>query len=263
MRKKIVLCSVIGVFVLIVLAFGIWYNTPKTFLDGIPADAVGSIEVFDGSTGKHFVIENADEIKTVVENLQANATARGKMSVQYDGFGFSLKFLDTDGSLIDSFALNSRETVRDDPFFYHAKSEGLCYDYLGQLEQTYAAPSDASDWGVSLEVQNVTERGLTLVCKQTQGFTDGNLQTGSFYVVERLENGVWQEASRLPQENDVVWTGEAWMIPREHTVKWSVDWGWLYGALPSGQYRIGKEIMNFRGAGDFDKSMAYAEFTVS
>jgi hypothetical protein len=42
-----------------------------------------------------------------------------------------------------------------------------------------------------------------------------------------------------------------------------VDWGWLYGALPSGQYRIGKEIMNFRGAGDFDKSMAYAEFTVS
>ena len=27
-------------------------------------------------------------------------------------------------------------------------------------------------------------------------------------------------------------------------------------------YRIGKEIMNFRGPGDYDKEMVYVEFTV-
>lgn len=263
MKQKIILYSAIGVLALVILAFSVWYNTPKTFLDGFFADEVGSIEVFDGSTGKRFVIERADEIKAVVENLQENAAERGKMSVHYDGIGFSLKFLDTDGNLIDTFAINSKETVRDDPFFYHTKSDGFCYDYLDQLEQKYAVPSDASDWGISFEAKSVTGRGLVLVCKQTKGFFDGDLQTGSFYVVERSENGVWKEVSRLPQENDVVWTSEAWMIPREHTLEWSVDWEWLYGDLPAGQYRIGKEIMHFRGAGDFDKSMAYAEFTVS
>ena len=263
MKKKIILYSVLGALALVILVFGVWYYTPKTFLNGVSADEIGSIEVFDGSTGKRFVIENADEIKTLVENLQENATKRGKMSVHYDGIGFSLKFLDTDGNLIDSFAVNSKETVRDDPFFYHTKSNGFCYDYLDQLEQKYATPSIASDWGVSFEVKNVTGSGLTLVCKQSQGYADGDLQTGSFYVVETLQNGTWKEVTRLPQENDVVWTSEAWMIPREHTVEWEVDWGWLYGNLPTGQYRIGKEIMNFRGTGDFDKAMAYAEFTVS
>ena len=127
MKKKIVLYSVLGFLALTIAAFGIWYYTPKTFLNGVSADEVGSIEVFDGSTGKRFVIVCADEIETVVENLQENAAERGKMSVHYDGIGFSLRFLDTDGNLIDALAVNSKETVRDDPFFYHTKSDGFCY----------------------------------------------------------------------------------------------------------------------------------------
>ena len=55
---------------------------------------------------------------------------------------------------------------------------------------------------------------------------------------------------------------EAWSIPRNKRVEWSVNWETLYGSLPTGYYRIGKEIMDFRAGGDYDKYNCYAEFTV-
>ena len=65
-----------------------------------------------------------------------------------------------------------------------------------------------------------------------------------------------------PQKYDIAWTMEAWMIPKEDTISWDVNWEWLYGKLPAGEYRIGKEIMNFRGTGDYDVEMVYAEFVI-
>jgi len=55
---------------------------------------------------------------------------------------------------------------------------------------------------------------------------------------------------------------EAWIIPMNDSVEWNVDWEWLYGQLSPGTYRIVKEIMNFRGTGDYDKAEYYAEFTI-
>ena len=45
------------------------------------------------------------------------------------------------------------------------------------------------------------------------------------------------------------------------TGRWDVRWDWL-GELPAGEYRIGKKIMNFRGTGDYDEEMVYAEFAI-
>ena len=116
------------------------------------------------------------------------------------------------------------------------------------------------DWGVKLTVRDVTPTGLTLVCTQTEDperGPSGSLQTGSAYVIETLENGEWNEL--VPAE-DWGWTAEAWVIPEDDTVRWTVDWSALYGALPAGSYRIGKTVMDFRAAGDLDETMYYAGF---
>ncbi|TWH55848.1 hypothetical protein DesLBE_0021 [Desulfitobacterium sp. LBE] len=42
----------------------------------------------------------------------------------------------------------------------------------------------------------------------------------------------------------------------------SIDWGWLYGELESGDYRIVKDISDFRGTGDYEKYYLTAEFSV-
>lgn len=119
------------------------------------------------------------------------------------------------------------------------------------------------DWGVTLTAKDVTDRGLTIVCTQSGGEITGELQTGSPYTVQKLVNGEWQKVEYTAiDEEQVAWTMEAWGIPKDSTLEWEVDWSWLYNELPAGQYRIGKEIMDFREAGDYDKTMMYAAFEI-
>ena len=88
------------------------------------------------------------------------------------------------------------------------------------------------------------------------------LNTGSYYVIQRSEETGWVDVEYLPHEYEICWTAEAWIIQQEGTTQWDVKWDSLYGELPAGDYRIGKEIMNFRYAGNYDEGMLYAEFTI-
>jgi len=113
-----------------------------------------------------------------------------------------------------------------------------------------------------LETENVTPIGLTIVCHQSGGENVAELDTGSFYVIQKLKKSKWVDVEYIPQEYDVAWTAEAWPIPKEGTTTCDVNWEWLYGKLPAGEYRIGKGITNFRGPGDYDNEMVYADFVI-
>ena len=119
-----------------------------------------------------------------------------------------------------------------------------------------------NSWGVTLEAENISPEGLTIVCKQSGGEEVSELFTGSYYVLQRSEDSEWADVEFLPQEYDVTWTSEAWIIQKEGTTQWDVNWGWLYGELSAGEYRIGIEIRNIRGTGDFDEEMVYAGFVI-
>lgn len=132
-----------------------------------------------------------------------------------------------------------------------------CY-YPGDLKT-----SGQPQWGITLTAENVTPTGLTIVCTQSDGEPTGELQTGSDYILEQLTEGAWKKVDYLSQEHEIAWTAEAYLIPTEDTVKWEVNWEWLYGELSAGQYRIGKGIMDFRESGDYDTAMHYAEFEIT
>ena len=117
-------------------------------------------------------------------------------------------------------------------------------------------------WGVTLTAEDITSTGMTIKCIQSDGKPTGELQTGSWYILEiwTKEYG-WKQMPTITQ-GEIAWTEEAWMIPKNDTCEWEVDWEWLYGAVPSGKYRIGKNIMDFRKSGDFDTAVYYAEFEI-
>ena len=119
------------------------------------------------------------------------------------------------------------------------------------------------EWGVTLEATEVTSKGMTLVCHQSGGESVVELSTGSFYTLQRQDKKEWVDVDVLPQEGEVAWDALAWLIKLEDSTDWDIALGWLYGELPAGTYRIGKEVMNFRGPGDFDTMMYYAEFTIT
>lgn len=128
--------------------------------------------------------------------------------------------------------------------------------------ETENSEETTNEWGITLETENVTSTGLTIVCHQSNGKNVSELNTGSYYVIQKLEKDDWVDVEYLPQEYDIAWTSEAWIIQKENTTKWDVNWEWLYGELSAGEYRIGKEIMNFRGTGDYDTEIIYADFII-
>lgn len=119
---------------------------------------------------------------------------------------------------------------------------------------------DAWDWGLTLSVKDVTDSGLTLVCTQSGGEVTGELETGSDYALKVLENGNWVDVPTIIEEYS--WTSEAYLIPKEDSVEFNVNWEWLYGKLPAGTYRITKGFMDFRGSGDYDEGSFEAEFEI-
>ena len=115
--------------------------------------------------------------------------------------------------------------------------------------------------GVSLSAEEVTPTGLKLVCMQVGDGPTGELQTGSWFALQQKdEQGEWVDVPVLLE--DVAFTDEAYMIYTNGATEWEVNWEYLYGELPAGEYRIAKKINDFRGTGDYDTYTYYAEFTI-
>lgn len=123
---------------------------------------------------------------------------------------------------------------------------------------------DTTDrWGITLTATDVTPTGMTLLCTQTGGAQQGQLQTSTPYFLEIYQDGGWETVDYLPQEYNIGWTTIAWMIPENQITEWTVDWAWLYGDLPNGTYRIGKSVMDFIETGIYEEQMYYAVFKIA
>lgn len=116
------------------------------------------------------------------------------------------------------------------------------------------------DWGILMRAEAATPNGVTICCEQFGGSPTGDLQTGAPYTLETLKGDEWKAVkSKRP---DAAWNALAYGINKNEVTRWEIDFEFLYDDLSAGMYRIGKEIMDFRAAGDYDKKMYYAEFTI-
>ena len=136
-RKQVILTSFAVLIIVAAVILGVWYSIPKSFLNGLDVSEVASISVFDGNTGKDFIIEDFREIKQIIESIQESEMKRDNISVGYMGYGFRMRFMDKNEKVIDSFIINSPDIIRDDPFFYQCDGS-LYFDYLKELEDMYA-----------------------------------------------------------------------------------------------------------------------------
>ena len=121
---------------------------------------------------------------------------------------------------------------------------------------------EPSQWGVSLSVTDVTPAGLRLQLTQSGGTYRGELQTGAYYSLERWNGEAWEEVP-VAFDGEFAWTMEAQLIWPDTALNWDLDWGWLYGQLPAGTYRVGKDVSDFVSPEDNKNKMFYAQFEIS
>ena len=115
------------------------------------------------------------------------------------------------------------------------------------------------DWGLRLEARDVSFDGATIVFDPFEADVTGRLQTGDAFWLEKMDGGKWVAVDTLPLI-DYAFNMVAYGIDSDGETEFPTDWHWLYGALGGGRYRIAKEVMDFRGTGDFDEQIYYAYF---
>ena len=90
---------------------------------------------------------------------------------------------------------------------------------------------------VTFQISAISPTGATLI------ITDTNPEPylyGEWYKIQRLTDGQWQDLPHIIDNAGFTMIG---YLPDENgQVKFSINWEWLYGVLPSGTYRIFKEV---------------------
>ena len=101
-RILIVICIVICVGVLLVACSSI-----KSF--EIPSAA--KVELRSGNTGNFVEITDADSIEKITNNINSLRYEKGNSSNDYTGWSYSIKWYNTDGSLIEEIVILGNQAI--------------------------------------------------------------------------------------------------------------------------------------------------------
>jgi len=118
------------------------------------------------------------------------------------------------------------------------------------IKLTYGKAPD-----VSMSVQNVTRTGLAFTLLNT---SDKEYTYSEDYILYIRRNGAWERLDEEAPFNSIGYS----LPPNSKTEAADIDWGWLYGKLENGEYKIEKGIIYRRAPGDYDSYVAECEFTI-
>ena len=133
-RKLLIILSIISI---VVISGVIWYISPLDLIQLNPEDVL-EISIFDGNTGTSLHITEKEDITYIINNLNVVKLKRKKVSTGYTGYSFKTTIYLNNGEEADgwnNFIINSKDTIRKDPFFYNVVEGSIDYQYIKTLIQ--------------------------------------------------------------------------------------------------------------------------------
>lgn len=133
-RKLIIILSIISI---VFISGVILYTKPLDLIQLNPEDVL-EISIFDGNTGTSLHLTKNDDITYIINNLNSIKLRRGKISTGYTGYSFKTTIYLNNGEEAggwNNFIINSKDTIRKDPFFYKVVEGSIDYQYINTLIQ--------------------------------------------------------------------------------------------------------------------------------
>lgn len=114
--------------------------------------------------------------------------------------------------------------------------------------------------GVNMTVKEGTTSAtrLTVKIKNNSG---SQCIYGEYYRLEKKINGSWYQVPVVINGN-YGFDDIGYNLPSGGESELPVVWDWLYGSLDTGEYRIVKDILDFKSSGEYDTYYLAAEFTI-
>lgn len=109
-------------------------------------------------------------------------------------------------------------------------------------EQTNENDNEAIS--ISIKEGTLTSKDATVVLKNE---SDEAVIFTSYFLIEKENNGKWEELPYVIDESVVGWEDIAYPVggTNEATIELVVAWEWLYGSLDEGSYRLTKDYFLF------------------
>jgi hypothetical protein len=145
---------------------------------------------------------------------------------------------------------NDTEDLTDEELLAYNQYESSNQDG----SQFIPAPTD-----ITMNTLSYTSSGLTFYFENA---TDNVYTYSEDFALYTFVNSVWKP---VEVTIDGYWgfADIAYDIfPNSITEERVVDWVWLFGELPSGDYRFQKSLLYVRQPGDFDKFVLESDFTL-
>jgi hypothetical protein len=118
--------------ILLIICWAIFYFYPVSIINIEPND-VSYINIFDGSNGKSLDIVDENNIEHIIKNLNNIKLKRDKLSIGMKGYSYSITIYKENNEIYKKFIINSKNTIRKDPFFYKDDTNSIDYDYIYNL----------------------------------------------------------------------------------------------------------------------------------
>jgi hypothetical protein len=123
---------------------------------------------------------------------------------------------------------------------------------------TYDTVNNFTDVTMTVKEGTVSSTGLTLTFEYN---SDNECIYGEYFLLEKKISEKWYQVP-VAIDGNYGFNDIGYDLDSGGNVEWEVNWNWLYGSLYTGEYRIVKDIADFRGTGDYDKYYLAAEFTI-
>lgn len=133
----------------------------------------------------------------------------------------------------------------------------------GRFEMEY----EVLDWGVEMNVVDVSSTGLNLVFTQedfisTTENDNWEYSMTSYFKIERLQYKEWYPVKTKYKTDEIPWSSDIQIIDMNNIEGYRINWEWLYGELKPGTYRIVKELKVLRGLHDYTFRKVNQMFTI-
>jgi hypothetical protein len=110
----------------------------------------------------------------------------------------------------------------------------------------------------SMSIQNISPTGLSFILENP---TDNEMIFGEDYSLFVKEGNFWRNVE--PIIEDWGFNDEGFFVaPNESSALTEVNWQWLFGDLPDGDYIFRKSVVYLRSPGDYDEFILEQQFTI-
>lgn len=253
-----------------------WYVFRKVFVDSegiiVPVlTDVYSMQIVNASTGEEMEIsrENrAEDFWEVVEKYEALDINKSENQVSATDYLYRMQLCDEAGKPLHTVTPKGRY-VEQDGVRYEALNNTTAVDLfmavdalweehvaMGELLPTERQELDVVD-GLYMEVTYATPRGISLLFTND---SELNITYGDSYSLQTYRDGCWYEVGYIIE--NWAFTCIGYELPPGSSGGWGTRYAHFHGELTPGTYRIVKDVLDFRGTGDYTEYYIGAIFEI-